>query len=191
MVDVSGERARIETYIDQPLGQITEAMPRRDPTKEIRVRPDAEGLVVAAEALQDGPAEHRARMDQRRPEQLAPADGHGADRPLYAATQRAPRIDEPRLRPGGGDGGMGVEKGDLSGQPRRNPDVVAAAQCDVFASDLRQTAIERARHSDVRLEIDEANARIAVAGDDLARAIGRPVVDDQQLEVGIGIAEPS
>src|SRR5882672_4434890 len=54
-----------------------------------------------------------------------------------------------------------------------------------FAADRRL----RAAGSDVRLVHEETNARAAVALDDVARAIGGGIDDDEQLEVGEGLSQ--
>lgn len=99
---------------------------------------------------------------------------------------RAVRVDEVVCAGDEHDVRPLVEDGHLSGQTARQHDVVAVQAGDVAGARLRQSAIECAGDAFVPRCSDDGDSRIALRprGEDRRSAIGRPVVDDEQLEVG-------
>src|SRR6478735_8561770 len=85
---------------------------------------------------------------------------------------------------------MGVEHGHLAAEPVGEGDVVVADAGDQLAPGVLHDGVVRGGDAAVLGVGDDADARVGgVAGDHLGRRVGRGIVDDQELEVGVVLGQ--
>jgi hypothetical protein len=84
---------------------------------------------------------------------------------------------------------MPIEMRDLALEALRIGVVVAIERGDELAACAVEPAVARRRDSRPRRLADEPHARIGLAPDDRRRLVGRPVVDDDQLEITEALRE--
>ena len=185
----------------QPVGH-----QRQVDERERRVRREAQPeLVVLGAALARVFVEAAVRV-----EQFAPHD-RGRERDEIVKEEAA--VEHPRIRhaaqirrghparplplfeevaiPAEHEAGRGirVEACGLQGELLGQPAVVGVEEGDKFAARFGEAAVPRGgREAGVRGG-DRTHARVAEAGGDLARGVGRAVVDDQPLPVAKGLGQ--
>jgi hypothetical protein len=134
---------------------------------------------------------HRAAGDEVAPQEVPeePLVEHLEDAGIAHGRQleRAVLVDDRHVAPGKAEVGVGIERGGQALQPILRPEVVGAHRREVRAA----REVEARRHGRVHAGVllpDRAD-RVAVSGDDVGRRVGRAVVDDDQLEVGMRLRQ--
>ena len=84
---------------------------------------------------------------------------------------------------------MTVENGHLALKPERFCDVVAVHTCHVLSGDVTEAPVEVLGQTHVLLILDNADAVIVDGAYHLNGIVGRTVVNDQQLEVAVGLSQ--
>jgi hypothetical protein len=160
-----------------------------DPQPVVVVRTVREIGIVAADGVEHASMQHGGRRDDRvvaakeALEQVAPrevarppcADGTslGVDRDRVAVHDASPR--------------SAVEQGDLARDPVGQRDAVVVDPCDQLAARLTDDRVVGSCGTAGRLVAHHAQPFVGELGEQLGGAIHRAIVDDEHLEVGVGL----
>ena len=176
--------------VDERLGDVRDLPAAADPKPQVPVAAAAEGLVEEPHPLEtSAPHHHRGREDgvsQKQPLEELPAECSRIRPARYGRPDGLPcqgppvGMDEARLL-------IGFEQRDLAGKLLRVPPVVGIEKGDVLAVGFLNGPVARGAKTPVGvLHIKDA---LSEAGGDGRSVIGGAVVDDDDLDVRVGLGE--
>src|SRR6185437_13681311 len=188
-----GEVAAVAAVADERArAGVAEAEPGRRPQPQVEVVAHRVVGAVAAHLGVDAAVDHRGRVDQ------VVVAAHEHLHHALAVELRAPpfaddlagAVDRDRVAVHDGGVRVGVEDGDLAAEPVGQGDVVVADARDQLAAGVLDDRVVRGGDAAVLGMGDDADARVVgIPRDHVRRRVGRGVVDDQELEVGVVLGQ--
>ena len=182
---LGGHAVGVQAVVIEDLGHVDrrrEAFDDAEP--HVPVLGALERRVVAADGLGA-----RAAIEERRDAGVLLEQRADRDRLVAVDAGDAALVVDPGERRVGEAGlGMAVERADERFEEDRRAVVVGRRPGEELAARVREAGVERARQAAVLL-VHDHDARIAKRVEVLARAVGRAVVHDHELEVAVGLGE--
>ena len=185
----------MEATVEQEAGNL----PKRAVQAQLRHEHDVGGRIRAQQprpAQHLGPQQAELRVDVAHPleQLLKPHAGPGG---LQVQTVVVCRSDSPvrvdELGPGirQHDRGVPIQNGDAARQELRSAHVISRVPSEVLTGGELERPLDVSRQPEVPLVADVADALIhrGIGPRDLARAVGRGVVADDELEVVVGLRQ--
>ena len=175
---------------NERIGDVVSVGDGEQPRPQVVVLAFAERRVVAQPVgVEHGTIDDDRGMEERRREERRPSHGrrsgrHAMDRPEafvgVEVDHRRPHDRRRRLR---------SDPLDDPAEPVGPCHVVGVHPCEQRAARLVEADVERARESQRLLVSHDTEAAIVDRVEHCASAVARAVVDDQELEVGVRLAE--
>ena len=175
--------ARVHALEQQRLAEIPPFGDTQQPRPEVVVLAFGELRVVAKAAAIERPAvdDHR-RVEERAREQQLPADVRVPGRHVMEPRGAAARVQLERARAQKREIGRRPQNGELPLEPRRHGDVIGVEPRDVASHSGIETAVQRPRQPELRVVAKHDQPRVVDLREQLGRAVGGGVVDDDDLD---------
>ncbi len=187
-----GEVRAVAAVQDQrPAGDVAEAERPCRPQPVVEVVAHRERAVVAPDGVVHPAMQHRARVDDvvEPPHEQVDEDTARVVAGAPRADRAARAVDRDRVAVHDAGLGMTVEDGDLTGDPVGERDVVVTEAGDELAASLLHDRVVGGRDAAVGLVAHHAQPIAGELLEQRRRAVGRAIVDDQHLEIGVRLRE--